>query len=479
MSTVIRIDGRREFCWDDHLFDSAATTAVLKLHQPQNRGAAMVHDEPWEGDGCDFHCIVRDDGGLYRMYYLGWETNTPANTRVVTSPIVVCYAESRNGIDWVKPKLGLCEFGGSRDNNIIIDGTTGRMDNFFVFKDTCPDCPAEERYKGIGLDTNEAADRHLWCFTSADGIQFSKKWAMTRLGQFDTLNTALWDRHSGRYLCFIRDYHAVPGDDLNEGIRDIRWMASADFREWTTPVQLDFGSGDDYALYTNVIQPYYRGDHMLVGFPARYVERKTWTSNYGQLPGVRNRLKRMERQARYGLTVTDAVFMSSRDGEKWKRWDEAFLTPGIERGINWVYGDCYLACGMIETASDLPGAPDELSLYAFDNHWGGVPTLLRRYAIRVDGFVSYHSGYKPGKLVTKPFVFAGTTLSVNFATSAIGYIRIRLTDGERTIDSCELFGDSLDRTVGFPDGEVAALAGRPVTMAMELSDADLYSFQFR
>jgi len=477
MSSVIQIGSRREFCWDDYLFDTAATTAELKLHKPQAREVVIDHDEPWEGDGCDFHCIVCDDDGLLRMYYLGWETTTPVITTIVTSPIVVCYAESRNGIDWVKPKLGLCEFAGSRDNNIILDSSTGRLDNFFVFKDTKPDCPAEERYKGIAMDTNET-DRYLWCFVSADGIRFEKKWPMTRLGEFDTLNTALWDRHSGRYLCYIRDYHDVPADDLNEGIRDIRWMASEDFCHWTTPALLDFGDGDDYSLYTNVIQPYYRGDHMLIGFPSRYVERKVWTPNYDELPGAARRRKRMERQSRYGLVVTDTVFMSSRDGARWRRWDEAFLTPGIEREYNWVYGDCYLTCGMVETESALPDAPKELSLYAFDNHWGGIPAQLRRYTIRVDGFVSYHAGYRPGKLVSKPFVFAGKSMSVNFATSAIGYLRIKLTGGGRTLESCELFGDSLERTVGFTHGDVGLLSGLPVTMEIEMRDADLYAFRF-
>ena len=147
---------------------------------------------------------------------------------------------------------------------------------------------------------------------------------MTNCGKFDTLNIAFWDRHTEQYFCYIRDFHAVPADGgLNEGVRDIRWMASNDFKTWTTPIPLDFGESEDYPLYTNVVQPYYRGDHMFVGFPSRYVERKAWTPNFEQLPGVDRRRARIKRLPRYGLAVTDCVFMSSRDGKRWKRWDDS------------------------------------------------------------------------------------------------------------------------------------------------------------
>lgn len=475
MPEAISIGRRREPLWDDELVDTARTTAELALHRPQTREVVLEHDEPWEGDGCDYHCIV-DDDGLYRMYYLGWETMDREVRRHVPRPVVVCYAESRDGLRWVKPRLGLCEFDGSRDNNIILDHATTTFDNFFVFKDTRPGCPVEERYKGVGRDGN---DRALWCFTSADGIRFRKDRLMTDRGKFDSLNVAFWDRHSGRYLCYLRDFHDVPGTDWNAGIRDIRWMESKDFRSWTTPVLLDFGGAEDYPLYTNVVQPYYRADHLFVGFPSRYVERKAWTANYDQLPGAERRRQRMEVSPRYGLAVTDCVFMSSRDGERWRRWDEAFMTPGPEREYNWVYGDCYPAWGMIETPSDLPHAPPELSLYTFDNHWGMVPARLRRSTIRVDGFVSRHSPYAPRRVVTKPFRFEGKELSINFATSARGSIRIGLAGGEQRLVSVELFGDSLDRTVPFEGGTLASLAGRAVVMEIDMSDADLYSFQFR
>lgn len=480
MTEPIHIGGRREVLWDDALLDAERTTAARTLHRPQAKEVVLEHDAPWEGDGCTYHNIV-EDNGLYRMYYLGWDMLTEDQSAMSKRPVYVCYAESTDGIHWIKPNLGICEFEGSTNNNIILDHNTAKFDNFAVFKDENPDCPPEERYKGVGIDgfRIKSDDHYLWCFTSPDGIHFKKAWPMTKHGKFDSLNIAFWDRHSRQYRCYMRDFHNVPGDDLNAGVRDIRWMVSDDFKTWSIPAQLDFGDGEDYPLYTSVVQPYYRADHMFVGFPSRYVEKKEWTPNFDQLAGKERRLKRMDIHPRYGLTVTDCVFMSSRDGARWNRWDEAFLTPGPEREYNWVYGDCYPALGLIETPSALPHAPNELSLYAFDNHWGRKPSQLRRYTIRLDGFVSYRAPYKPARIETKPFVFAGKELTLNMATSARGYIYVKLISDDVTLESGELFGDSLDRTVAFAGGDVAALAGKPVTMEIAMRDADLYSFRFR
>lgn len=467
--------------WDNYLIDPDRTTAELRMHSPRPEDVVMVHDAPWEGDGCNFHSILTDDG-VYRMYYNAWEMLTSDVRKHTTDRIKIAYAESKDGLTWEKPALGLCEFEGSKENNIILDHNTASFDNFSVFKDANPACPPEERYKGVGVDKT---DRWLWCFTSADGIHFTKAWRMTNEGKFDTLNIAFWDRHRRQYIGFIRNFHKPSGEDFGPdekfigGVRDIRWMTSPDFKTWTTPRRLSFGAGKDFPLYTNVAQPYYRADHVFIGFPSRYIEHPEWTPNFDQLPGAERRRQRMKINPRYGLTITDCVFMSSRDGKEWKRWDEQFMGPGPEREYNWVYGDGYPSVGMIETPSRLPNAPKELSMYAGENHWGQVPTNLRRHTIRIDGFVSRHAPYEPKRVVTKPFIFEGRRLSVNFATSAAGHMRVELIGGGgQRLRSVVMFGDSIDRTVVFPDGDVSALAGTPVTMEITLSDADLYSFTF-
>ena len=464
---VIQIKNRREFFWDETMIDVSSTTASPKMHGLVRRECVIAHDEAWEGDGCNYHNLINDNG-LYRLYYLGWSMSA-------YQEIKVCYAESKDGIHWTKPKLGLRAYDGSKENNIILDKNDNSFDNFLVFIDGNPACPPDEKYKGIA-----SGDGGLYCFVSPDGIHFKKGWLLTNKGQFDSLNVILWDAHSKKYKGFIRGFHNETGDSPWTGIRDIRYMESADCRDWSDPRCLDFGDADDYALYTNCVSQYYRGNHVFVGFPSRYVERREWTDTFDKLPGKEKRLDRINTSRRYGLTITDCIFMTSRDGYRWKRYDEALLRPGPEEPYNWVYGDGYPAVGMIETPGHFPGTDPEISMYIVANHWMGIPAQLYRYTMRADGFVSYNATYKPQVLTTKPFIFEGDALFINFSTSAIGYLYIKIKDEDgNEINSEELFGDKIDRLVGFRDGTPAQFKGKPVVMEINMSDADIYSFQFK
>jgi len=188
---------------------------------------------------------------------------------------------------------------------------------------------------------------------------------------------------------------------------------------------------------------------------------------------------------RYGTVLTDGMFMSSRDGKKFHRWDEAFIRPGPQRKDNWVYGDALVSIGLLETPAEDPTAEPELSLYTHDDHWKR-PTRLRRNTIRIDGFVSLHAKRIPGEFVSKPLTFTGRELSLNFSTSAAGSIQVEIQDadgqpvpGFSLADCDELFGDTIDRTVSWRDRtDLHALAGKSIRLRMVLSDADLYSLKF-
>lgn len=472
---MLNIKNRREFFWDDTIIDNSKTDARLRLHEPVKRETVLVHDALWEGDGCDYHNFFYDNG-KYRMYYLGWRMISADKTQHTVSQIRVCYAESTDGLHWIKPNLGLREFNGSTDNNIILDSSDNNFDNFMVLHDLNPKCPENERYKGIG-----SGEGGLWCWTSSDGIRFKKGWIITNKGAFDSLNTVTWDAIHQKYIGYIRGFHNKQGKDENwVGIRDIRYIESVDFKNWSEPVLLDFGGGEDYPLYTNCVTKYYRGEHVLTGFPTRYVERSEWNDSFEKLCGKEERLMRMKLSPRYGLAVTDCVFMTSRDGKNWNRYDEAFFYPGPENPRNWVYGDAYPTLGMLETPSGEPGADNEISMFLMANHWMGIPAVLNRYSLRIDGFASYNAAYKPQKVVTKPFVYEGDEMFLNFRTSARGSIYINIFSEDGTaLNSGEIFGDKVDRHIGFKNGSPALLKGKTVVMEFIMSDADVYSFIFK
>jgi len=130
--TCIDIGSRRELFVDDYLIDKI-DRAKLTLHKPTPREVAIVHDKPWEGNVCFYHTVFQN-GDHFKMYYRG--AHYDEQTEKITHQ-VVCYAESKDGIHWIKPELGLVEFNGSKQNNIIWDGIGSH--NFAPFRDRNPD----------------------------------------------------------------------------------------------------------------------------------------------------------------------------------------------------------------------------------------------------------------------------------------------------------------------------------------------------
>ena len=470
VSGVIDIGSRVELFVDDFLIESRSGVE-LRLHHPMPQEIVLVHNAPWEGSGCGYHVVFRD-GERFRMYYIAAALTNEEGTELPQRPLYACYAESKDGIHWTKPDLGLIAFHDSTHNNIV--WTTPTTDNFAVYKDTNPACRDGERYKALA-----AGKGGLWAYQSTDGLRWSllKDSPIITKGAFDSLNLAFWDPLRRQYWCYFRDFH--------QGLRDIRVSTSADFLTWAEPEMLAYEDSPEEQLYTNMVMPYYRAPHLFIGFPTRYTERR-WSAAFRSLPDPEHRQRRMKFSPRYGTAITDGLFMSSRDGRRFRRWGEAFIRPGIERKHNWLYGDGYQNWGLIETAAADPLAPPELSLYTTENNWK-TATHLRRHTLRIDGFVSLWAPLKGGEVLTKPLLFGGSRLILNFSTSGAGSIRVELQDaagrpleGFALLACDEVFGDSLARTVTWKEGQadLRALAGRPIRLRMVMKDADIFSLRF-
>lgn len=470
----IAIGSRRELFVDQSLIDKM-DGARLRLHRPTPQEVSLERNEPWEGNVSGYTTVFQD-GGLYRMYYRGLHTIYTQGKVVSPHRELVCYAQSTDGIRWTRPELGLVEFDGSTNNNILWDGPGSH--NFTPFKDTNPTCSAEARYKAFGCGGG-AKERGLYAFQSPDGI----RWTMIRpepvitKGAFDSQNVGFWDAVRGEYRAYVRDFR--------DG-RDIRTCTSGDFLHWTEPVFLTYSPARISQLYTNGVIPYYRAPHVFLGFPTRYTDRG-WTRSTEALPQLEYRKLVASSSRRSGTAVTDGMFMTSRDGLSFCVWPESFLRPGLRAEDAWFYGDNYQNWGLVETASHLEGAPNELSIYVSEAARQVNGNRLRRFTIRIDGFVSVEAPLGGGEVVTKPLVFDGDVLSINFSTSAAGSIRVELqnedgsaVEGRSLADASEIFGDALDRVVHWTGGpDVGKLAGKPVRLRFLLKDADLYSFQFR
>jgi len=482
---AIDIGSRRELFVDDSLVEALTGEAELRLHHPTPREIAIVHDAPWEGTSSGYHTVFQD-GDLYRMYHRGSHLDvSQGKLSSGRHKPFYCYAESTDGIHWKKPELGIVEFDGSKKNNIFLEGLGTH--NFAPFKDDNPDCPSDARYKALAGIKSEGG---LFAFKSADGIHWSlisEKPVITN-GAFDSQNLAFWDSAAGEYRAYWRTFTAGITEQKEwkpAGFRAIRTGTSSDFLHWGDDADLTYVDSPDEHLYTNQVGPYYRAPHILIGFPTRYVERG-WSDSMRALPDPENRELRASAHLRYGTALTEGLLMASRDRVRFKRWNEAFLRPGIERPGTWQYGQQYIAWHVVETKSSLPGAPNELSLYATEGYWHGKGGILRRYTLRLDGFVSIHGSMEGGEFVSKPLKFTGSKLALNFATSAAGSVRVELQnpegkpqEGFSLADCPPHFGDAIERIVTWKnDADVGSLAGKTVRLRYELKDADLYSFRF-
>ncbi|MGX5819312.1 hypothetical protein ACWKWU_14000 [Chitinophaga lutea] len=484
----LQIGRDRQLFVDDYIIGRMEGGAVRKMHRPQPQEISILHDAPWEGSYCNNHSVFRD-GDKYRMYYAAVHyIVTPGKVIDDSHEFYLCYAESDDGIHWRKPALGLHEFRGSKDNNIILKcGVTGGVNidasSSAMFLDENPDAAPDAKYKAIIRDYTAMGGvvRGAHAFRSPDGIHWTpmSKTPVLSKGDFDSMNLAFWDARRKEYRAYWRSKNA-------DHVRLISTARSKDFVHWTDVKELRYVDSPLEELYQNCVKAYYRAPQLIIGFPTRYIERP-WSASMRALPEPEHRKMRSSAVERFGTAITEGLLMVSRDGETFKRWNEAFLRPGIEREGTWDYGQQFIGWHIVETKSALPGAPDDMSLYATESCWTGDSNALRRYTLRPDGFHSIYAPMSGGTLLTQPMVFDGQSLRLNFSSSAAGELRVAMLDaagnplpGFSEADCEPVYGDALDRPVTWRSGtDVAALAGKTVRLRFHLKDADLFAFNFQ
>ena len=436
----VALDSRRELFVDGFLLDGLSGTARRRMHSPVFRQPVLPLDAPCEGSVSAYFTAMQVEGKV-RLYYRGQGSEG--------KPETTCVAESEDGVHFTRPKLGLFEWDGNKDNNIIWLGAGTH--NFTPFLDTNPAAPASQRFKALA---SAGPNAQLVGFVSADGFRWQRlrDEPLITKGAFDSQNLAFWDPLRKLYV----EYHR----GFREGFRDIMTSTSPDFVTWTEPQWLDYGEAPPEHLYTNAIVPYFRAPHIYLGFPNRYV------------PG-RKKIATHPEDA-----VADALLMSSRDGSHFERWREGFLRPTLD-DENWTDRNNYIAWGIV------PLGERELAIYSTD-HYRHKSARLVLSTVRTDGFASLYADAEGGQALTRAFTFTGKRLEVNYATSAAGSLRFELcaADGKALpgfalADSEMLYGNELAHTVSWKAGtDVGALAGQTVRLRVNLKDADLYSVRF-
>lgn len=461
---AINLGSRRELFVDSFLLASK-TNVQFVLHEPRDEGSVLPFDAPWEGQ-FSAYCTVIKDGDRYRVYYRGKSSATADGVAETT-----CVAESNDGKTWTKPRLNLFEVAGTKENNVIL--TEGPFThNFSPFLDPNPHAAAHEKYKAIAGDQRAG----LKAYVSADGLRWKPmqdKPVLTTSDvpyqhMFDSQNVAFWSPGENRYLLYFRVYA--------DRFRRIARAESKDFLHWEKVQLMEYRGAAGQSvpvehLYTSQTHPYFRAPHIYVALAARFmIGRQVLNADEAKAIGV---------HPSYFKDISDAIFMTSRGGNIYDRVVMgAFIKPGIG-AENWVSRTTYPALNTVPTGTN------EMSIYVNQNY--AQPTAhLRRYSLRLDGFMSLRGPYEGGEVITKPLIFSGNRLLLNFSTSAAGGIKTEILDGNgKPIpgfsfqENIETIGNEITRAVRWKSGtDLSKLAGQTVQLHFKMKDADLFALQF-
>ncbi|MCK5456507.1 MAG: hypothetical protein KAI45_05215, partial [Melioribacteraceae bacterium] len=218
---IINIESRLELFTDYYLIDTLID-ASLKLHEPIDKGSVLKFNKPWEGPFCGYATVI-DNGEKLQLYYRGLPT-AGKDGRIDEN---TCYAESVDGVNWIKPELDLFEMNGNTKNNIILANAAPVTHNFSPFLDTRKDVDPKQRYKALG-GTEKSG---LIAYVSEDGIHWNllQKEPVFSDGKFDSQNVSFWSEHEQLYVCYFRTWTKVGYN----GYRSVSRTTSKDFIHWS------------------------------------------------------------------------------------------------------------------------------------------------------------------------------------------------------------------------------------------------------
>lgn len=444
----------------DQQFLAKSTGVRLKLHPPRKTGERLVESEhPWENATLNWFSVLRD-GNKFRMWYEcydveGWPT--PDDTSF-------CYAESNDGIHWIKPKLGLFSYRGNQDNNILFrqvgEGKArSRVHGSGVFLD--PSAPPEARYKCVSQGLFQGiGDRPYYVagMTSPDGLHWTRHPQPICPVFADSQYSAFWDTTLRKYVLFGRV--GGRGRALGRSISD----RFEQFAPLSLVAQTDDGHPPGSDLYNPACIQCSGASRLYLMFPSLFQHK---------------------------ADTLDIRLTVSRDGERWTWPDRQVAFIPLGRSGDFDSGSLYMGNGCLEVG-------DELWCYFSGSALKHEQTSLEKLAApenrrvysraiaKRDRLVSVTAESGTGTIETPLIRYAGKELIVNATARAGGQVRVGLLDAQgqpipgRTVEDClPLTGDNRSWLVAWPGGrDVTKWSGKPVRLRIELRDADVYGFQF-
>ena len=272
-------------------------------------------------------------------------------------------------------------------------------------------------------------------------------------GAFDSQNLAFWDTTRNRYTCFSRIF--------SNKIRAVQSNHSPDFLTWSDRCPHRYAEGVPMEhFYTSATVPCPTAPHLFLSFPKRFVRHA------------------QESARAQGAGVSDAVFMSSRDGVNWDRpFLEAWVRPGPDLK-NWTDRNNMTANGIIETGDT------EWSLY-ISEHYRHADHRIRRLT-RAQAGLRLHACRCQGRRVHH----ASAQLHRRQAPAQLRHLRRRLRADRGAgrnrqahpaspSPTCPNFTATNSRPRHLEvRRQPRALKGQTIRLRVKLKDADLYALRF-
>ena len=460
-STVpTRVQGIRYLVLDDCIIEEVVE-AKLTLGEitkyPQN--PLFGEDKPWEPrlDNVYANVIYDVEEKLYKCWYNPFiidarVTHTPLEKRhpdcgnyMDVKPsereMGLCYACSTDGIHWEKPELGLIEFDGNKQNNILMR----RVNGAGVFKDA-RETDSARRYKMFFC-----GEPQMTVAFSADGLEWSQPLPIPQVEAHGTHLNAFWAETLGKYVGITRQ-HA-------RNIRLVTRTESLDFVQWTPDESILEGPS-----------PLLQAHDMIV-FPTCGI--------YIGLIGI------MVYPEDSQIDVKQHVELAwSPDTIHWHRIQEGVPFMGHTPSETERYGKTPYDWGTI-----FPSVPisfdDEIRIYYgagdgyFFNWRNGYLALA---TLRSDGWAGYEpiATDTPAVITTQSLTFDGASVSITADVSDGGSVGVAILDkaGNQLINSQPIHSTVTDSRVKWePSQDLANLRDKEIRLRFQLHNAKLYAFR--
>ena len=446
-----------------------------------------------------------EEESLFKMFYEGI---TP-EPRVVDSqvvsiearPAIPCLATSKDGINWDRPSLGLVEYDGSTDNNIVPD------DRYlhYLFYDSHEDDPAR-RFKGFKrTGDTQTPGMTIDLFFSPNGLDWTPYEGnpvidtRLRYGRWGPTMFMGWDE--------IRQGYAVHMENALHrrsaiGKRMIGRSESPDLYEWTDPETIivpdsrDASDTEFYAMPAITYEGWYVG--ML------WVYHTTSTTHYPEVvfsrDGVHYQRNFRQPFIQRGDRRVDFDFNSIYAGVPIVYGD---MIHTYYHGINWRSPEAQLeldekamgAIGLAVTPIDgfvsLDGAKGVPTDVGTNSPTDSIEALYKERSDRVSEH-AWRASFS--QVITRSFSFTGSQLFLNVVAalqggSSSGPCEVRVQFLSPNHEPLEGYGfDDADPITASDhrhlvswngNSDIGRLAGQAIKLRLYFKNCKLYSFQFR